>query len=171
MYLAATRPGRVVYTHPLAARQGVHDPYPQCRDGFRSQFLPHSMMILNLVSHQGHGPSFPDGIGSESKSTLRIGAPESAQPPLLCCRRCGYYSNSAEARSVCGGDAAAIIFYFLAAPIERRERGRGMGEKGRDEKQTGKILSVMDLNANAKRNRNRSYRAEEGKGRGNFRPS
>ena len=26
-----------------------------------------------------------------------------------------------------------------------------MGEKGRDEKQTGKILSVMDLNANAKR--------------------
>ena len=46
-----------------------------------------------------------------------------------------------------------------------------MGEKGRDEKQTGKILSVMDLNANAKRNRNRSYRAEEGKGRGNFRPS
>ena len=60
-------------------------------------------------------------------------------------------TRPSEARSVCGGDAAAIIFYFLAAPIERRERER----KGREWERRGETdaekvrpsasASVIDL--------------------------
>ena len=111
------------------------------------------MMITNRISHHGHVPSFPDGKRSDPNPPY-----ESVRPSLPNHR---YYAAAVvgitPTRPRRGRSAAATPPQSYSTFWRRQlkgERGRGMGEKGRDEKQTEKDPSVMDLNANAKRSRN-----------------